>query len=220
MGTRDIDDLTITMQHGLTIEGSVLFAEGESGGTLDGMWVGLDPLERPRTDQDRNVRVSSTGQLRLQGVRPGEYWAFFEGLPKGYQVTHIRYSSSNSFSAPIKPDAVLGNPRLEFVISAKLGSVLGSVHDSEGKAVSDATVVLVPSPVPDQLAPYAVRTTSSGRQGEFGFEALAPGKYLAIVLLGQESRRYRDVDLIRQKALQAATFEVGADKVVSVSVKP
>lgn len=48
MGTRDVEDLKLVLQRGLAIDGSVRLAEGESGAALDGIWVGLDPVERAR----------------------------------------------------------------------------------------------------------------------------------------------------------------------------
>lgn len=220
MGAGDIADFNVVLQPGLTLEGSVRLAEGEKESLPAGMWVGLEPVESVRTESDKNVRVSDTGEFRLEGRRPGEHWPFAFSMPAKYQVADIRYGGSSVRGASIRPGSAIGGGKLEFVITSRLGSVRGSVRDAEGKTVSNATVVLLTFPIAEKISPYEIRMTVSEGQGDFAFTAIPPGKYKAVALLGPDARRYRDGEWLRQKASQSEAFQVDAAKVANVSIKP
>jgi hypothetical protein len=213
-----VHDFNLVLEPGLTVEGSVRLAEGEKEPLPAGMWVGHEPVERVRTDGDKNVQVAPDGEFRLEGRRPGEYWPFAFKLPAAYQVTDIRYGSTSVLGGSFRPGTALGAGKLEFIISSRLGSVLGSVRDADGNPVAGATVVLVPFPMPEKLSPYVHRKTVSAEQGSFAFNGIPPGTYMALVLLGEEARQDRDPELLRQKASKAGSFQVEAGKVANPSI--
>ena len=83
-----------------------------------------------------------------------------------------------------------------------------------------AKIVLVPDPLPANFDLHAIRVVSNDDKGAFVFSGIAPGKYKAIALTGDERKRDHDLTLLGPKLDLADAFEVAAGQSVVVALHP
>ena len=108
---------------------------------------------------------------------------------------------------------------LTIVLTDQPGAVGGSILDGEQKPVA-AKVVLVPEPLPTGFDLWAIRVASTDPKGSFAFSGLAPGKYKAVALTGDDRKRDHDLSLLGDRFRAADAFEVVAGQNVNIVVKP
>jgi hypothetical protein len=157
-----------------------------------------------------------SGWFHQEWLRSGEYWPQLR-LPPGYAVAQVLFAGSSprntaiTLSAPATP--------LTFVVTSHPGAVAGVVRDDNQIAVRGVSVVLLPDPLPDKVAPGEVRVETSGDDGSFAFRDLAPGKYRALVLTGSDRAYEGDPGYLREQAERVDSFEVRAGQLVNVTLK-
>ncbi len=157
-----------------------------------------------------------SGRFHQEWLRSGEYWPQLR-LPEGYAVAQVLFAGSSprnsamTVSAPATP--------LTIVVTSRPGAVAGVVRDSDQSPVRGASVVLLPDPFPDEVAPGVVRVEKSGDDGAFVFRDLAPGKYRALVLTGSDLAYEGDPGYLREQAASGDPFEVRAGQLVNVTLK-
>ena len=140
-------------------------------------------------------------------------------VPAGYAATEIRYGGANYLNSliPIRGDTL--DSSLTVVLTDQPGSVTGSIVDGDSKPVA-AKVVVVPDPIPAGIDFRAIRVVSTDKQGAFAFTGIAPGRYKAVALTGDDRRRDHDMALIGPRLGPADSFEVVAGQGVSINVRP
>ena len=145
----------------------------------------------------------SNVSMTRTGLPPGKYNIALMQMP-GYAV-----SSMTLNGAPMPPGATvdLESPEsvLTYVLTTQLGSVTGTVRDSDQQAVPDATVVLAPDSLADtgddrlSLPPGMGESVISDGGGRFTFSGLAPGRYKAVALKDGDRRRAINGASIRER---------------------
>jgi hypothetical protein len=108
---------------------------------------------------------------------------------------------------------------LTIVLSDQPGAVAGSILDGAQKPVP-AKVILVPDPLPANFDLWAIRVVSADKDGSFALRGLAPGRYKAVALTGDDRKRDHDFAILRDKLSAAEAFEVVAGQNLSVNVRP
>jgi hypothetical protein len=157
-----------------------------------------------------------SGRFHQEWLRSGEYWPQLR-LPPGYAVAQVLFAGSSprntaiTLSAPATP--------LTFVVTSHPGAVAGVVRDDSQAPVRGASVVLLPDPLPDKVAPGVVRVETSGDDGSFAFRDLSPGKYRALVLTGSNRAYEGDPGYLREQAARVDAFEVRAGQLANVTLK-
>ena len=149
------------------------------------------------------------GRFHQDLLHPGEYWPLLRGLPEGYAVVSPR-NETIALSAPDTP--------ITFVLTSRPGAISGIVRDEAQAPMHGASVLLMPDPLPDKVAPEVIQVQESGMDGGFAFRNLAPGKYRALVLTGADRDRQGDVAYLRDQGAGEA-IEVQAGQSVVVNLK-
>jgi hypothetical protein len=121
---------------------------------------------------DYNAQIKQ-GMLTWRNVGPGTYRVQVQSLPGGYCVKSIRFGGRDLVHREVDLSTG-GGGALEIVLSAKPGSIAGTVRNSDGDPVPDATVNAWTKDDPDI---HAARTDASGH---FTLQNLAPGEYRVI----------------------------------------
>lgn len=173
------------------------FTEPSAKGVDDGVNGGQNEVGWLSAEFDRNVaadervrRQAGVGSLRLLSV------FIFAAIAFGLQLAAFAQGSRESFASDrALPDA----PGYEAAPQASSASVSGTVLDTNGDVIQGATVSLV------DAAGAAVRTTTSGDNGQFNFPGLSPGTFRLIVT-GQGMGRF-----------DSGEFALSADEVHTVS---
>jgi hypothetical protein len=157
-----------------------------------------------------------SGRFHQEWLRSGEYWPQLRP-PPGYAVAQVLFEGSS----PRNTSMTLSGPAtpLTFVVTSRPGAVAGVVRDDNQAAVRGVSVVLLPDPLPDKVAPGVVRVETSGDDGSFAFRDLAPGKYRALVLTRSDRGDEGDVSRLRDQAAGVDSFEIRAGQLVNVTLK-
>jgi hypothetical protein len=162
----------------------------------------------------RGIRVKAP-RFQMDSIPPGDYWPQVT-LPEGYAVVQMRFdgaSALNNVMTLSGPDAPIA-----IVVTSRPGVVGGMVRSDDQAPVREATVALLPDPLPDKVSPATIQYAESGENGSFVFKDVAPGMYRAVVLVGNEDVHGSDSGL-RERAAKAEALEVRAGQSVSVSLK-
>jgi hypothetical protein len=199
---RSIDDLKLTMRPSVALRAVVTMAEENADIPGD---IRFDPLPIDMWTLDSGGQNKSD-RLRVTGLPPGEYWPALM-TPPGYVVASVSYGGR-----PVPPmtpiDVEAPESSVTYVLTSRLARVTGTVRDADQKPVSNATVWLLPSSLPDTVGRLFFMGRGSGGRansdgnGIFSVGGLAPGHYKAVALTGND--RHRNDPLFLRDLLPSA----------------
>ena len=167
--------------------------------------------------QSDAVPAAPNGAFWLTGL-PGEY-SVRPLVPAGYAVKEIRYGGGKYLNSLIPVRGETPDSSLTIMLSDQPGSVTGSVVDSQGKPAA-ARIVLAPDPLPAGFDFRAFRVAKNDDKGTFVFSGLAPGRYKAVALTGDDRKRDHDLAILGDQFRAADAFEVTAGQSVNVGLHP
>jgi hypothetical protein len=163
------------------------------------------------------IAASPDGVFWLSDA-PGEY-SVRPVMPPAYAVTEIRYAGGNYPFSLIPLGSGTGDASITIVLSDQPASVSGALTDDAGKALA-AKVVLLPDPIPEHFDFRAIRVAVTNDRGGFLFGGLAPGRYKAVALTGDDRRQDHDMTLIGPRLGMADAFEVTAGQNLTINPRP
>ena len=213
-----VDDLSTELRPGVTLRVALKMAEENTEPPRRFNFIplstdGWGPLDEspPGTDSGMN----------RTNLPPGKYNLALMQMP-GYAVASMTLNGT-----PLPPGAAvdLQSPEslLTYVLTTQLGSIAGTVRDSDGQPVPEATVVLAPEAFVDtagdplSLPPGAGETVMSDGNGRFVIEGLAPGHYKATAF--KDGGRMNGA-IIRERLRTAEPVTVTASQTTSLDLKP
>jgi hypothetical protein len=173
-----VDDLNTELRPGVALRVALKMAEENAEPPRRFNFIplstdGWGPLDESPPNSDAGMNRTN--------LPPGKYNLALMQMP-GYAVASMDLNGT-----PLLPGAPvdLQSPEslLTYVLTKQLGSVSGTVRDSDGQPVAEATVVLAPEAFADtagdplSLPPGAGETVMSDNNGHFAIEGLAPGNY-------------------------------------------
>jgi hypothetical protein len=210
----DVEGIKIVPQPELGVEG--FFRMANSGSPLPAGLSVQFAFPSPGGQSD-SIPVAENGQFWLTGYA-GDY-SVRPVVPAGYAVTEIRYGGANYLNSliPMKGDSI--DSSLSIVLTNQPAAVEGSIVDGEQKPVP-ARIVLAPDPLPPGFDWRAIRVVSNDKQGAFTLSGLAPGRYKAVALAGDDRKRDHDLSLLAEKLAAADAIEVVAGQSVSINIRP
>ncbi|HEY4084841.1 MAG TPA: carboxypeptidase-like regulatory domain-containing protein [Bryobacteraceae bacterium] len=150
--------------------------------------------------------------------RPGEY-SVRPVVTPAFSVTEIRYAGGNYLFSLIPLGSAAGDASITIVLSDQPASVSGVLSDEAGKPVA-ARIALLPDPIPAHFDFRAIRVGSTNDRGGFLIGGLAPGRYKAIALTGDDRRQDHDMTLIGPRLALANAFELTAGQSLTINLQP
>jgi hypothetical protein len=214
---RDIEDLFLTLDHGLAVEGSVRMSE-ENVPLPEKLAVEL--MSTDFSAGGNPAAVASSGRFRLDGIVKGDYYFRVSGLPSGYVVTELLHGGHSRVNSAIPITGELLDSTVVFVVSNRPGNVSGTVTDTQNKPLTAAGVVLVPEPPPRMLDPFSLKRATSNPDGTFSIRDVPPGTYKAVVLLGSERASDHDITILTAKLPFSETLTVKHGQTPNATVHP
>ncbi len=139
--------------------------------------------------------------------------------PPAYAVTEIRYAGGNYPFSLIPLGSGPGDASITIVLSDQPASVSGVLTDDSGKPLA-AKIALLPDPIPDHFDFRAIRVAATNDRGGFVMGGLAPGRYKAVVLTGDDRRQDHDMTLIGPRLGLADAFELTAGQNLTINPRP
>lgn len=218
VNNRDIALDGLMLGSPLEIAGQMSVTGAESGPpSLESVYIGLRPSDRmPYINEAPEIELKRTGSFVLPGVFTGDYWATFR-LPRELYVKAANCGVVNALREPLQA----GCGQLHVVLGADGAAISGNVIAEEsGAAVSGATVVLFPAPLPDSIAPGVFRTIDTDQNGEFEFASVAPGMYRLLAFHDLAHQEAEDPEFVRQWQSKGEEIEVGKRERKSATLKP
>ena len=135
-------------------------------------------------------------------------------MPEGYAVAQVLFDGASSRNSTINLSAP--DTPISFVLTSRPGAITGIVRNDEQTPVRGVSVLLMPDPLPDKVAPEVIQVQESGDDGGFAFRNLAPGKYRALVLTGANRDRQGDVAYLRDQMGEAIEVQAGQSVVANL----
>jgi len=213
VGSHSIDDLKITLQNGLSVMAHIAMAEDQVDAPK-GLQFGINSYPAPYfagVTSVMSIRISSD-HLLLEGYPAGEYWPALK-VPEGYAVTSVSFNERPVLNSTI--DLESSESVVSYILTSRPASVSGIVRDDNQKPLPGKIVVLLPELLPESLERFnsaAMHVATADGSGGFRFTSLAPGKYEAIVLGGNDRERVErapDFDFLRDLPRSPIILEFG-----------
>ena len=214
-----VDDLSTELRPGVALRVALKMAEENAEPPRR---FNFSPLSTEGWFIDEGAPGTDSGMNR-SNLPPGKYNLALMQMP-GYAVASMDLNGT-----PLPPGSPvdLQSPEslLTYVLTTQLGSVSGTVRDSEGQAVAEATVVLVPESFVDNggdplsLPSGAGETVISDGKGRFAMEGLAPGRYKATAFRDGDRWRAMDGAAIRERLRTAEPVVVTAGQTTNLDLK-
>ena len=194
----------------------VVYVEGGGAPALQGITVVLLPLDLPCCTPHATVQEDAT--FAFDSLMPLHYAIAVDSLPPGYYVRSIRLGGKEIGG---KGFAVESDASFTIALTSGGARLAGAVVDATGKPVAYAEVTLIPV---DAGIPTA-RNALANAQGNFSFDAVAPGRYKVLAWETPEDARYlraQDSDVLAPFAARASsvTLADGERQTVTLTLIP
>jgi hypothetical protein len=213
---RDVANLVLTLQPGMTVSGRVAF-EGTTAQPptdLSRLRVSITPTDPAgamrRLASSANGRVDASGKFTIAGVSPGRYRLTGSGAGQGWTVGSSIVSGQDSLDVPfeVKPNQSVINAVLTF--TDKQTEVAGTLVDAKGQPASDYTIIIYPAER-EHWTPQSRRIQSSrpGTDGSYTFRNLPAGEYRLSAVLDPEPGTWYDPQFLQQLETQSMRVTLG-----------
>lgn len=172
--TQDVN-IEVRLTPGVDIAGAIR-AEEDAADALkkaSALVVGMSEYVIPGFN-NRGTRAQPDGTFEAKDVARSTYSVSLTGLPQGLYLKSVRFGDTD---VTRKPMTVVSGGTLDVVVSAKAADVSGVVRDSEGAAMTGATVAIWPADSTEANVRGGGLSERSGSNGEFRFDSLPPGDY-------------------------------------------
>jgi hypothetical protein len=123
----------------------------------------------------------------------GSYDLEFRGLPSDMYVRSAKVDDRDILAEGL---TIRGDSRVEIVLARSGAITYGTVRDSRGDVVPDATVAVVPDP-PYRNAEARYRSVITDHKGQFEIHGIAPGAYKLFAWGDVEGFAYRNSEFIK-----------------------
>jgi len=211
----DNTEVTISTMYPFAIPGTI-------AGPLNGAKIQLVRVD-PLANQTFTGNILANGQFEFEGVGPGTYDVFIQGMPRNAYLLQAGFPYTDRRSLQIRIDANLP-PRSvhddnEYIVisdvpltaSVNTGglAVSGRVSDDKGGAVAGAEVILVPPDTSARLRRDRYGITYSDGSGAFQLSGISPGSYTAYAFEKIEPDIYFDPEFNSRISSQGTLVNVG-----------
>lgn len=202
----DVANLTLTLQQGLPVSGTVAF-DGASSQPVDPTRIHLNLLPTgPNATVTpirlaTNAAVDAQGRFAFAGVAPGRYRVVAGGTPAGWTLTSAVFGGRDAldFLLEVKPGEAPPPGVLTF--STRTAGLDGTLTDVMGRPTADYTIVLFAADARYWL-PQArrIRATRPATDGRFRFTGLPAGDYRLVALTDVEPGQWYDPAFLKSVA--------------------
>ena len=176
----DVDDLVVAMRRPATVQGRVMFEDGQPAGRGGGT-ISIQPVSAGRgySPPMAPVPIDENLSFTLSGIFD-PVCLNVSGLPDGWVVKSIRYKGQDVADAPAE---LVTDPRhvIEITLTGRVAMVAGTVTDDSGKPATGARVFLLP-PDPKRWRDDVYRYGAAAvmRDGRFTTRGVPAGDYLIV----------------------------------------
>ena len=199
VGTRDVENLTVTLGAGVKLEGKLKWPEQAAADPNRRAHVSLRNLSN--AEFSSGVRTQPDGTFQVGDLQSGTYRLDVGGLPEGMYVQSARLGSDDVLQNGLNAS---GGGVLEITIAAGAAELQGTVTNADGQPSGGALVVVVPK----NESPYRElkRSAVADQTGAFRLAGLVPGEYRLFAWEDIEASAWLDPDF--RKNYEAASKSI------------
>jgi hypothetical protein len=171
-------DYRLTVEAGGSIRGKVV---DPSKKPVQGAQVNANPTKPDQGNQWRMAKTKPDGSFELSGLGDGPY---------GIWASPPQFGDTARLLPANAQNVAVGTQDLELALDAGL-SIDGQVVDGAGKPLADAQLNIQPKPDAQGRQPnmnYNNANSTTGPDGRFRFQGLAPGRYMVQLPAWQGSK--------------------------------
>jgi hypothetical protein len=201
-------DLTVplTLRPGASLTGQVAFARS-AGAPLPPL-AGLRIQAVPSDDGADMISadVLRDGSFRMTGIAPGRHLLAIAGLPEPWVLDRVTYRGADISDSGVEADSDQSIADVRIAVTANTTEVSGTVRDSDGRAVSGATVLVIPA-----ASEFWIRggrrlgRTTTRDDGGYRYRGLPAGEYRVAAIHLQDEDIYA-AELLRRLSAAGAPF--------------
>jgi hypothetical protein len=161
--------------------------------------------------------VKEDGSFEIKNVPGGNYQLVVGSPTEKFRDYYTKSVMLGGRDVADTGFAMSGDAELEVVISARGASIEGTVVDSKGEAVAQATVVTLPSS--GKLGrPDAYQTARTDERGHFLVRGMNPGEFTVVAVENMEGN-FRRPEFFQKYGESGAKVELGEGERKNVTVK-
>ncbi len=175
------------------------------------------PAGLPAFNTSPQVDVDAEGRFTLPGIRPGRYFLRASGPGT---VRSVMWNGVDTLDFPLEVTADQDIVDVVMTLTDKLSELSGTVADTAGKPVYEATVIAVAT---DSrywtLGTRRVVTSQPAADGRYTFRGLPPGEYRLAVVTDFELENRLDPVYLQQLAAISTTVTMAQGGTVRQELK-
>lgn len=217
----DVSDFRVTARPRVTIPGEVVWdASARQFPEEASLSLHLASLTRPLYGPENlSVKSSAPGTFSFEELLADEYALRTTVVAKGAYVKEITYAGRSIRHEPLRAGSEQGDASLRIVLAMDGATVTARVADGDGKAVTDAHVVVMPAGVANEAAlADAMVTGRTSQHGRWTSGLLAPGKYYVLASLLAPDKSRETIARLWRARLQAREIDLAANAQVQVEL--
>jgi uncharacterized protein (DUF2141 family) len=196
-----VPNVSVSLQEGMTITGSVSFDGAATQPQLNRMRVTLGPLGQAMNSMGistMTATVDANGRFTFLGVSPGQYRIRATGAA-GWTLKGVMAEGKDTLDFPleVKPGENISSVNVEF--TDKFTDLKGTIQSQNGQPTSEFTVILFAA---DQRYWVAngrrIRSARPSTDGKFSFGGLPAGDYRIAAVTDIEPGGWNDPAFLQQ----------------------
>jgi Carboxypeptidase regulatory-like domain len=221
VGTEDVDNLVLVMQPGARLSGQVVTDTGEAPPfKADQIQVAARPAQIEFNSPVASARVAENFTFQLTGLF--EARLIRANAPQGWSLKQVLLSGQDVTDTPVEFAPGQNVTGLQIVMTDKSTDLSGTLVDTRGDPVADATVVVFPSD--EKLWTFQsryIRAARPDQTGRYQIRGLPPyGDYLMAAVRGLEDGQAGDPEFLARVKSQAGALALkeGETKVADIKM--
>jgi hypothetical protein len=218
VGRSDIEGLAVTLQPGLRISGRLAF-DGQSTAPPTQL-LGQVPVvieaagDNWPISRAPAISFDSNGNFTSDALPGGRYFVRVSGSPAGWMFTSAMHNGRDLSEVPLdlKSADAAG---VVITFTDRWTSLSGIVHPHHGVTGIHVEATVLVFPVDPQMwhdaapNPRRIRSTTTGKIGEFNFASLPPGEYYALAVVDESADDWQDPAFMQTLARSATRVAIG-----------
>ena len=219
----DVTDVTLALTPGATVSGSVVFDATSQDDPPNATRIRIvaNSLDSIPFLASVNARVNGDGTFSLENVAGGRRLIRASGVPEGWTLRAVFLDGQDVIDMPLDFSGASHVEGLRLMFTDEVSQLSGVVHDSQGSALTDFTVIAFPSDASRwQAASRYIQSSRPDQNARYQIHGLPAGEYLlAAVDVVKQGKWYdpRFLQTLRPDALRLS-LDDGETKELSLAL--
>jgi hypothetical protein len=215
VGPSDLDDLTVILDAGATIRGSVVF-QGSAGQGLDASQLRVTAPLVDGTDNgsSRVTRVDRDGSFSLNGIEAGAHLLRPQAAPRGWILKTVLVDGRDVTDAPLDLRAGQVLTGVNLVLTNQLTEINGTIADERGAPITEFTLLAFADDE-SLWRPFSryIMTARPDQNGRYQVRGLPPGDYYLAAVDPAEQGEWFDPGYLAAHRSEATRLRLGEGEV-------